>query len=99
MHQDAISVVKTGSNITTGAASASVAIPTDASGGIPRYVRLACTAACYVKIGPSGVSAVVGDMIINPGGGEVLKTHNLGYIAALQVTAAGILQISPMEDA
>lgn len=98
MTMDAISVVKTGANITVGAASASVAMPTDSAGTIPKYIRVASTSACYVKIGQSGVAAAAGDLLINPGGGEVLKVHNQGFIAAIQVSAGGVLQISPLED-
>ncbi len=96
--EDSITVVKTGVNITTAGVSASVAIPTDSAGTTPKYCRLSCTAACYVKIGVAGVTAVAGDLLVNPADGVIVRTHGLTYIAALQVAVAGILQISPLED-
>lgn len=98
MADDAISVVKTGSTIAFTGTSANVAMPTDSSGTTPKYIRLASTAACYVKIGASGVSAVAGDLLVQPADSVVLKVGRQAYIAALQVSAAGTLQISPLED-
>ena len=98
MQDDSISVVKTGTTIATGAASANVAIPTDSADTVPKYVRVAATAACYVKVGPTGVTAAAGDVVVQPGDAVVLKTHGLGYIAAIQVSAAGVMQVSPLED-
>lgn len=98
MADDAISVVKTGSTIAFTGTSANVAMPKDSSGTTPKYIRLASTAACYVKIGASGVSAVAGDLLVQPADSVVLKVGRQAYIAALQVSAAGTLQISPLED-
>jgi hypothetical protein len=96
--EDAIGIVKTGSVIAFGAASASVAIPTDSSGSIPKYIRVAANSACYVKIGPTGTIAVAGDALVQPADAMILKTHNYGFIAAIQVAAGGTVQISPLED-
>lgn len=98
MSTEAISVVKTGAIIAFGAASANVAVPPDSSGGLPKYVRLAANAACYVKIGPSGLTAAAGDLLVQPADAVVLKVSNQPYIAAIQVSAAGTVQISPLED-
>ena len=73
MADDAISVVKTGSTIAFTGTSANVAMPKDSSGTTPKYIRLASTAACYVKIGASGVSAVAGDLLVQPADSVVLK--------------------------
>ena len=98
MSEDAISVVKTGATIAFTGTSANVAMPTDSSGTTPKYVRVAATAACYVKIGPAGVTAAAGDLLIQPADAAVIKVHNQAYVAAIQVSAAGTLQISPLED-
>ena len=98
MAKDAICVVKTGATLAVGATSANVAIPTDSAGTTPKYIRLAATSACYVKIGPSGVAAVAGDLLLNAGEGVVLKAGKNTYVAAIQVSAGGTLQISPLED-
>lgn len=96
--EDSISIVKTGATITTGAASVSAAIPTDSSGSLPKYVRVAATAAATVKIGPTGLSAAAGDVLVQPGDAVILKTSGYGFVAALQVTTTGKVQISPLED-
>jgi len=98
MCDEAISVVKTGATIAFNATSANVAIPTDSSGASPKYVRLSATANCYAKIGPSGVTAAAGDLLVQPAESVVLKVQHLTHIAALQVSAGGTLQISPLED-
>ena len=96
--EDAISVVKTGAIIAFTGTSANVAIPTDSSGTAPKYIRVAANAACYVKIGPAGVTAAAGDLLVQPADAVILKVHNQAYIAAIQVSAAGTMQISPIED-
>lgn len=98
MSDDAISVVKTGAIIAFTGTSANVAIPTDSSGTAPKYIRVAANAACYVKIGPAGVTAAAGDLLVQPADAVILKVHNQAYIAAIQVSAAGTMQISPIED-
>lgn len=98
MVDDAFTVLKTGSNIAFGAASASVAIPTDSAGNVPKYLRLAATQACYVKLGTAGVSAVAGDLLVQPADSVIVRSYGLTNIAALQVTTGGVLQISPLED-
>lgn len=98
MSDDAISVVKTGAIIAFTGTSANVAIPTDSSGTAPKYIRVAANAACYVKIGPAGVTAAAGDLLVQPADAVILKVHNQAYIAAIQVSAAGTVQISPIED-
>ena len=98
MLDDAISVTKMGSVISFNATSASVAVPTDSAGSTPKYLRLAATQACYARLGGSGVTAAAGDLLVQPADSVVIKTHGLGYIAALQVANGGVLQISPLED-
>lgn len=98
MSEDAVSIVKTGSIIAFTGTSANVAIPTDSAGTIPKYVRVAANAACYVKVGPSGLTAAAGDALVQPADALILKTHGYGYIAAIQVSAGGTVQISPLED-
>lgn len=98
MAENSISVVKTGATRAFTATSASVAIPTDSSGELPKYIRLNATAACCVKIGPSGVAATTADLMLSAFESEVIAVGRQAYIAAIQVSAAGTLQISPLED-
>lgn len=96
---DFITVTKTGSNITTSGTSASIAIPTASSGEIPRYVRLAATAAAYVKLGTSGVTATAGDLMVQPGDAvTVAVPRGLTNIAAIQDSTAGKVNVVPLED-
>lgn len=97
MHNDAISVVSTGVIIPFTGTSANVAIPTTSAGTLPKYIRVAASAACYVKIGRAGVAAVPGDILVQPADAVVMKVHNQPYIAAIQVSGAGVVQISPAE--
>jgi hypothetical protein len=91
-------IFATGTTITTGAASASATIPNTSNGTLPKYVRVAATAAAYVKIGPGTPTAAAGDALVQPGDSLILAVAGATKIAAIQVTAAGIVQISPLED-
>jgi len=90
-------VSTTGSNITTSGTTASVAIPNDAAGVRASFIRLTCTAAAYVKPGPSAVTAVAGDMLLQPDHQVILDVHGQTHIAAIQVASAGIVNLSPVE--
>lgn len=98
MVDDAITVFKTGSNIAFNATSANTAIPTTNAGIAPNFVRLASTQACYVKVGKGAQTAVAGDLLIQPADSVVLRVAGTDNIAAIQVSAGGVLQISPLED-
>lgn len=98
MVDDAITVFKTGTIINFGGTSAGVAIPATQSGQAPNYVRLAATQACYVKIGSGAQTAVAGDLLVQPADSVILRAAGVSHVAAIQVSAAGVLQISPLED-
>lgn len=98
MSEEAIGVVATGAIIAFTGASARVAIPNDSSGTLPKYIRVAANAACYIKIGNSSVAAAAGDLLVQPADAVVLKVMNQTHIAAVQVSAGGTVQISPLED-
>lgn len=93
-----VGITASGSNITTGAASASVAIPNTAAGDRPQFVRVACTVAAYVKVGASGVTAAAGDILLNPEHQLLLKVRGHTHVAAIQVSAAGVVNVSPVEE-
>ena len=92
-----ITVVKTGIAISTSATSTSAALPTDSSGVVPKYVRLASTAACYVKLGNSSVSAAAGDLLVQPADSVVIRSIGMTHVAGVQISGNGILQVSPVE--
>jgi hypothetical protein len=96
---DFITVTNVGVTITTSGTSARQGIPTASSGEIPRYVRVAATAACYVKIGTSGVTATANDILVQPADAVVLHIPNgVTYIAAIQDSAAGKCNVVPLEN-
>jgi hypothetical protein len=96
---DFLTITATGANITTSAASARIAIPTASSGEIPRYVRVIATAAAHVKLGVSTVNAVAGDLMVQPADSVTLAVpRGFTHAAAIQDTAAGTVNIVPLED-
>lgn len=95
----AITVSASGANITTGAASANVAVPNSSSGQRARFVRLQATAAAYVRPGPSvSIAAAAGDLLLDPTSPIILNVAGHTHIAAIQVAAAGIVNVTPLED-
>lgn len=96
---DSLTITKTGSIISFTGTSANVAIPVDQSSQVPKHVRLAATQPCYVKVGTtSGITAAVGDILVQPADSIILRTIGLTHIAAVQVGTAGVLQISPLDN-
>ena len=99
MLEDAIGVAAIGAIITTSGTSDKVAVTNDASGTKPKYVRIAATAAAYVKLGiGTSITAAAGAMLVQPGDAVVVKLSHNTHVAAIQVTAAGVVQITPLED-
>lgn len=98
MVEGAISFYTTGANITTGVASASIPIPTASSGIKPNYIRVSCTVAACVKPGASTVAATSADLMLQPAECVILKVQGATHIAAIQVAAAGVVNVVPLED-
>ena len=96
-YMPAATITAPGATIATGAASASVAIPNASSGQKPLYIRVVATVAAYVRLGKTTATAVAGDALVQPGDGLILSTNGLDTIAAIQVAAAGVVQVSPLE--
>lgn len=96
---DFLTVVATGANITTSATTASVAIPPASSGEIPRYVRVSSTAGARFRMGKGATTALATDILIQPNAPVVLSVPR-GYdtAAAIQDTAAGTVNIVPLEN-
>ena len=94
-----MTVLKTGVNIATSATSASASLPSAQSGEVPRYVRVTATVAAHVKLGIAGVTAVAADLMVQPGDAVILVvTRGMTTIAAIQDTAAGTVNVVPLED-
>ena len=94
-----LTVTAPGVNITTSGTSASATIPNDGSGNKPNYVRISATVAAYVRFGKTSATAAAGDMMVIPADAVVVQVPK-GYdtIAAIQVSSAGIVQVSPLDN-
>ena len=98
MAHDFITVSKTGIQLATSGTSNGAAIPFDSSGGIPRLIRIAATAAACIRLGSGAQTAVTTDLQVQPGDSVVLTTNGATNIAAIQVSNAGVVQVSPLEN-
>lgn len=94
-----IMVVKTGVTQATSATSAGGLLPTMSSGEIARYIRVAATAPACFRMGAGAQTAVTTDLQIQPGDAVIMQVPS-GYtnFAVIQVAAAGVVQISPLEN-
>lgn len=96
---DFFTVTVTGVSITTGAASSGGALPNASSGEVPRYVRIAASVAACVRIGVGAQTAVATDLLVQPGDAVILAVpRGCTHVAAIQLAAAGVVIVSPLED-
>lgn len=98
MAHDFITVSMTGIQLATSATSNGAALPVDSSGGVPRLIRIAATAPASVRIGFGAQTAVLTDLQVQPGDAVVISTNGATHIAVRQVSGAGIVQVSPLEN-
>jgi len=96
--ESAIVVVATGVNLATSGTSANASIPNASSGELPRYIRITASTGAYVRIGNGTPVAVNTDLMVQPGDAVIIAVCNYTKIAALQVTAPGVVQVSPLEN-
>ena len=95
----AIVVTAVGFSAVTGAASAATAIPNASSGQAPSYIRVAARNECYVKLGTAGVAATANDILVQPADSVVLAVpKGITQIAYIQGTAAGLVNVVPLEN-
>ena len=93
-NQNAYNVNATGNTVTSGAATANIAIPNDASGNRAKQCRLMVTGNLYVKLGDASVTATTNDMLLSPNFDVVVNTKQFAKIAYIQETASAKLNIS-----
>jgi len=98
MATDFITVSKTGIQITTSGTSAGATIPLDSSGNVPRLIRIAASVAACVRVGSGAQTAITTDLQVQPGDAVIVSTNGATHIAAIQVSAAGVVQVSPLEN-
>lgn len=94
----ALTITATGAAVTFSGTSSQGTIPNDSSGVIARYIRVAATQACYFRLGLGTATATTTDILVQPADSVVLSTNGLNRFAALQVTAGGVVVVSPMEN-
>lgn len=95
---NALSVFATGVAISTSGTSASATIPLMSSGESPRYIRVAASQPACVRLGKTTATAVTTDLQVQPGDAVILCVNGCDKIAAIQVSAAGVVQVSPLEN-
>lgn len=89
----------TGVTVTSGSSSASVAIPNAADGNKPRFIRVASTGECYIKVGVSGVAATTGDIMVQPADAVLLAIPSgITHLAYIQGTNSAKVNITPLES-
>lgn len=94
-----ITVTSTGVSAATGATSARSAIPNASDGNVPRYIRVASRNECYVKIGNNTVTATSNDVLVQPADCVIMQVPaGITHIAYIQGTAAGVVNITPLEN-
>jgi len=92
-----IKLSSAGTGATTGASSATIAIPNDGSGSPASRVMVSVQGATYVMAGSSAATATTGSMIVNAGEPVILDTHGQTHVAHLQLTAAQRITVVPVE--
>jgi len=94
-----ITATVTGITIATSAASSNQVLPNMSSGEKPRFIRIAATQPACIRIGSGTQTAVTTDLQVQPGDAVILQVPTgVNNIAAVQVTTAGIVQVSPLEN-
>lgn len=99
---NAARIFATGVTITTGASSGYIAIPDTSTGNAPSAVRLACTAACYARLGKpaealavdsaAGTGYLIGDVVTMTGGtysSPMLATVTTSKLISTAINALG----------
>ena len=94
-----VTIFATGKQQASGAASAGSTLPVMLSGENPRFIRVAATAAASIRLGGAGVVATANDTQIQPGDALIMQVPSgVTNFAVIQVAAAGLVQISPLEN-
>ena len=93
-----LQVFATGIAMASGAASTSATIPNMSSGELPRYIRVAASQPACVRLGKTSATAVTTDLQVQPGDAVILAVGGCDKIACIQVSVAGVVQVSPLEN-
>lgn len=96
---EALSITAPGLRLTSGATTANTAIPLTSGNTLPRYIRLLAetSGSVNVRLGGAGVVATTSDVLVNANEPLVLATNGSTYIAYIQNSAGGIVNVMPIE--
>ena len=94
-----VQILGTGVTVVSGAATTSVALPTDNSGvNKARFIRLQATGFVYIRVGNSAVTVTTNDTMISANEAVWLNVTGCTNLAYLQETAGAKLSIAPVES-
>lgn len=86
-----------GTTVTTGATSAAVNVPNDASGNRPHFVRIAATAESYINV--RGVAATTNDVLVQPSDSVIVEIpKGITQINYIQGTTSAKVNITPLDN-
>ena len=93
-------IVAPGIQIATTGASATATLPVTSSGTAAKFIRVTATAAACVRLfPPAGGNAANTDTQVQPGDALVMGVPDgLTKISAIQQAAAGVVQVSALEN-
>lgn len=76
-----------------------VGIPLTAAGIAPKLARVAATRDCYVRFGLAGITATMGDLLVQPADAAIVSVAGCTHIGVYAPSgAAGNVSIVPLED-
>lgn len=98
MAQEFITLGATGIRLASSGTSSGAALPVGLAGDVSRLIQITATAAAHIRIGSGAQTAVNTDTMVQPGDSKVITTNGATHIAVIQASAAGIVQVSPLEN-
>lgn len=95
-----VSAQATGVTVTTTiSTSANGTIPTCQDGSKPRYLRVACTGICYVRLRPSAAPVAVNtDLMVTAGAPVIMNVLGNTHYAVIDDGTAVKVNLTPLED-
>lgn len=86
-----------GTTVTSGAGSASAAIPNAADGNRARFIRVQVTGNCYIKLTKGVGTCTTNDILLSPNFDVILDCKQFDTFSYLQEAVAPKLNITPLE--
>ena len=92
-----IPVFSAGTSLQSSGVSVSAQIPADSAGMLPLFVRVTATAAGYFRLSKDGESATVGDLLVQPSDGLILKTCGLSQFSFVSQSGTSTVTVTPID--